>query len=131
MPRCSSRSSSVIAEVRPAAIAEQLGPDSRAAFAVAVSEASGAERDHDWQHLSTPRNWESVLSSDDVVEPIRGNTEGTPPRALASTTGYSSSGVCFFLRGFRARGFPLVPAVPVSLLDGKEGDRRFESVRGL
>jgi hypothetical protein len=49
-----------------------------------------------------------------------GNTEGTPPRARASTTGYSSSGDSFFLRGFRARGFPVVPAVPASLLDGNE-----------
>jgi hypothetical protein len=30
-----------------AAVAEQLGPDSQAAFAVAVTEAPGAERDHD------------------------------------------------------------------------------------
>jgi hypothetical protein len=51
----------------------------------------------------------------------RGNTEGTPPRARASTTGYSSSGDSFFLPGFRARGFPSVPAVPASSLDGKEG----------
>jgi hypothetical protein len=34
---------------------------------------------------------------------------------------YSSSGVSFFLRGFRARGFPGVPALPSPLLDGKEG----------
>ena len=45
----------------------------------------------------------------------------TPPRARASTTGHSSSDVSFFSRGFRARGFPAVPAVPASLLDGKEG----------
>src|SRR5581483_5728402 len=51
----------------------------------------------------------------------RGNTEGTPPRARASTAGYSSSFDSFFLRGFRARGFPVVPAAPSSLLDGKEG----------
>jgi hypothetical protein len=40
---------------------------------------------------------------------------------LASTRGHSSSGDSFFLRGFRARGFPVVPAVPLSSLDGKEG----------
>ena len=45
----------------------------------------------------------------------------TPPRARASTTGHSSSDVSFSSRGFRARGFPAVPAVPASLLDGKEG----------
>jgi hypothetical protein len=49
-----------------------------------------------------------------------GNTEGTPARARASTTGYSSSGDSFFLRGFRARGFPALPALPISSLDGKE-----------
>jgi hypothetical protein len=51
----------------------------------------------------------------------RGNTEGTPPRARASTASHSFSGVFFFLRGFCARGFPPVPLVPASSLDGKEG----------
>ena len=51
----------------------------------------------------------------------RGNTEGTPVRALTGTRGHASSGDSFFLRGFCARGFPALPAVPVSLLDGKEG----------
>ena len=35
--------------------------------------------------------------------------------------GHSFSRDSFFLRGFRARGFPAVPAVPASSLDGKEG----------
>jgi hypothetical protein len=51
----------------------------------------------------------------------RGNTEGTPARARASTRGHSSSAVSFFLRGFRAREFPRLPALPASPLDGKEG----------
>jgi hypothetical protein len=51
----------------------------------------------------------------------RGNTEGTPPRASASTTGYSSAGLSFILRRFRGPGFPAVPPLPASLLDGKEG----------
>ena len=51
----------------------------------------------------------------------RGNTEGTPLRARASTAGHPSSGDSFFLCGFRARVFPDVPALPASLLDGKEG----------
>jgi hypothetical protein len=46
-----------------AAVAEQLGPDSQAAFGVAVSEAPGAERDHDWQHLSIPLGCATVLSA--------------------------------------------------------------------
>jgi hypothetical protein len=55
--------------------------------------------------------------------PIRssGNTEGTSHRARTSTRGHSSSGDSFVLRGFRARGFPALPALPASLLDGKEG----------
>jgi hypothetical protein len=51
----------------------------------------------------------------------QGNIEGTPARAPESTGGHSSSGDSFFLRDFRARGFPLFTAVPASLLDGKEG----------
>ena len=34
---------------------------------------------------------------------------------------HPSSRDSFFLRGFRARGFPSLPAVPASSLDGKEG----------
>jgi len=30
-------------------------------------------------------------------------------------------GDSFFLPGFRARGFPVLPPVPCSLLDGKKG----------
>ncbi len=56
----------------------------------------------------------------------QGNTEGTPTRAPAGARGHSSSADCFFLRGFRARGFPRLPSVPASSLDGKEG-RWFES----
>jgi hypothetical protein len=52
---------------------------------------------------------------------LRGNTEGTPPRVRASTAGYSSSPDSSFLRCFGARGFPTLPSVPTSLLDGKEG----------
>src|SRR5262245_60580257 len=51
----------------------------------------------------------------------QGNTEGTPTRAPAGTRGYSSSSDSFFMRGFRTRGFPALPALPASLLDGKEG----------
>jgi 3-demethylubiquinone-9 3-methyltransferase len=43
-----------------------------------------------------------------------GNTEGTPPRANASTRDYSCSADSFFMRDFRARAFPDVPAVPAS-----------------
>ena len=51
----------------------------------------------------------------------RGNSEGTPTRAPAPTRGHRASGDSFRLRGFRARGFPALPAVPASSLDGKEG----------
>ena len=51
----------------------------------------------------------------------RGNTEGTRPRASAGTRDHSFSGDSFFLRGFRARGCPALPARSVSSLDGKEG----------
>ena len=51
----------------------------------------------------------------------RGNTEGTPTGAPASTRGHLSSDVSFVLRGFRARGFPPLPARPDWSLDGKEG----------
>jgi hypothetical protein len=50
-----------------------------------------------------------------------GNSEGTPTRAPASTRVHSSSGDSFFLRGFRARGDPAVPALFGSSLNGKEG----------
>jgi hypothetical protein len=51
----------------------------------------------------------------------RGNIEGTPARACASTRGYSSSTDSFDLRDFRARCFPCLPSLPASSLDGKEG----------
>ncbi len=50
-----------------------------------------------------------------------GNTEGTPARPATGTRGHSSPGDSSFLRGSRARGFPAVPALPASSLDGKEG----------
>jgi hypothetical protein len=51
--------------------------------------------------------------------------EGTPPRASAFSRGHSSSDDSFFLRGFRARGFPTLPPLPGSSLNGKEGvDRK-------
>jgi hypothetical protein len=52
---------------------------------------------------------------------LRGNTEGTSARPPAGTRAHSSSCDSFFLRGFRARGFPALPALPASSLDGKEG----------
>src|SRR6476646_2198269 len=61
------------------------------------------------------------MHSTDEHHISKGDSEGTPPRARASKTGQSSSADPFFLRGFRARGFPPVPALPSSLLDGKEG----------
>jgi hypothetical protein len=51
----------------------------------------------------------------------RGNTDGTALRARASTRGYPSSPDSLLLPGFRARGFPALPAVPARDLDGKEG----------
>jgi hypothetical protein len=53
--------------------------------------------------------------------PRRGNIEGTPTRAPASTRGHSFPGDSFFLRGFRARDEPAVPALPALELNGKEG----------
>src|SRR6476646_9924231 len=61
------------------------------------------------------------MHSTDEHHISKGDSEGTPPRARASKTGQSSSADPFFLRGFRARGFPPVPALPSSSLDGKEG----------
>ena len=52
---------------------------------------------------------------------VKGNTEGTPARARTSTRGQLFSSDPFGLRRFRARGFPILPALPASLLDGKEG----------
>jgi hypothetical protein len=51
----------------------------------------------------------------------RGNIEGTPARACASTRGYSFSTDSFDFRDFRARCFPCLPSLPASSLDGKEG----------
>src|SRR5919197_1168242 len=51
----------------------------------------------------------------------RGNTEGTPTPARASTPGHSPSADSFLLRGFRARDVPRLAAHPASSLDGKEG----------
>jgi hypothetical protein len=39
----------------------------------------------------------------------------------AGTRGHWSWAVSFVLRGFRARGFPALPSLPASSLDGKEG----------
>jgi len=50
-----------------------------------------------------------------------GNTEGTPTWASASTPGQSSSGDSFSFREFFGRRDPLLPALPASSLDGKEG----------
>ena len=50
-----------------------------------------------------------------------GNTEGTQARARASTRNHSFSTDPFGLRDLRARGDPLLPLLPVSDLDGKEG----------
>src|SRR5215831_6996235 len=51
---------------------------------------------------------------------MRGHPRGHA-RPPTSTANYASSTEPFFLRGFRGRGFPGLPAVPGSLLDGKEG----------
>jgi hypothetical protein len=51
----------------------------------------------------------------------QGNSEGTPARVLASTRDHAPSDESSFLLVFRARDFPALPAVPASLLDGKEG----------
>src|SRR5207253_2854303 len=61
----------------------------------------------------------------------RGNPEGTPARAPESTGGHSSSGDSFFLRDFRARGFPALPAVPASLLDGNGGGHQRDTASWL
>ena len=53
--------------------------------------------------------------------PGRGNTEGTPTRACASTRGHSFCGESFGFRGFRARRVPRLPARSSSELNGKEG----------
>ena len=45
--------------------------------------------------------------------------------------GYWLSPDPYGLRRFRAHGFPGLPSLPVSVLNGKGGGRRFESVRGL
>jgi hypothetical protein len=51
----------------------------------------------------------------------RGNAEGTPTRARTSTPGHSSSADSSDFRAFFGRRDPRLPAVPASLLDGKEG----------
>jgi hypothetical protein len=51
----------------------------------------------------------------------RGNPEGTPAWARASTRGHSFSLDLFGLRDFRARRFPCLPSVPASELNSKEG----------
>jgi hypothetical protein len=63
----------------------------------------------------------SILEADRLRTQIERKSEGTPARAPPGTRDHSSSGDSFFVRGFRARGFPGVPAFPVSPLDGKEG----------
>jgi hypothetical protein len=76
------------------------------------------------KEIRSPLAWADLHSLERTADPeptARGNTEGTPPRAPASTHGHPFSDASFFLRGFRARGFPRVPAPPSSALDGKEG----------
>jgi hypothetical protein len=51
----------------------------------------------------------------------QGNSEGTPARVLASTRDHAPSDESSFLLVFRARDLPALPAVPASLLHGKEG----------
>jgi hypothetical protein len=51
----------------------------------------------------------------------QGNSEGTPARVLASTRDHAPSDESSFLVVFRAPDFPALPAVPASLLDGREG----------
>jgi hypothetical protein len=51
----------------------------------------------------------------------RGNTEGTPARARASTRGHSFLGESSRFLLFRARRAPRVPALSASELNGKEG----------
>jgi len=59
-----------------------------------------------------------------------GNTEGTPTRARASTSGHSPSADSWDFRGFFGRRDPRSPARSASSLVVRRG-RRFESVRGL
>jgi len=51
----------------------------------------------------------------------RGNTEGTQTRARPGAPVQASSAVSFFLRGFRGRPAPRLPAFPAPDFDGKEG----------
>src|SRR6476619_3912845 len=75
--------------------------------------------------------WATVVTPEasDVACPCRPRIR-VPPTAAASrcipqtnitSARGNSEADSFFLRGFRARGFPPVPALPSSLLDGKEG----------
>jgi hypothetical protein len=56
----------------------------------------------------SPTHRSTMVGSDSRC---RVNTEGTPARARAGTCGHSSADDSFLLRGFRARGFPALPAV--------------------
>jgi len=63
----------------------------------------------------------SDLKATPVAEPLIRLSVIATQIEIDQPIGYSSSGDSFFLRGVRARGFPALPAVPFSLLDGKEG----------
>ena len=51
----------------------------------------------------------------------RGNIEGTQAWVRASPGGHSSLADFLGFRDVRARGFPLLPSLPASSLNGKEG----------
>jgi hypothetical protein len=59
------------------------------------------------RHVLTPRR--------------RQDAKGTLREVLASTRDHAPSDESSFLLVFRARDFPALPALPASLLDGKEG----------
>jgi hypothetical protein len=73
------------------------------------------------RRCETPRDDSGAVNvARDVTHRPRGTLREHHP-ARASTTSYSSPGLSFFLRGFRARDVPRLPVLPASSLNGKEG----------
>jgi hypothetical protein len=102
------------AEVPTETLAPLLsGPSDRASGGECVTDDV---RDRDLDALPTAGD---VASGGHSRPHGQGNTEGTPAGEQTGTLGHSSSGDSSFLRGFRARGFPRLPALPGLSLDGK------------
>jgi hypothetical protein len=107
---------------RKVAPAGETSGEARAASSGFAASATSRPKAPPGSDPSSTLAWGSVLVTlATEASQIRGNTGGTPAQARASTPGHSSLADCSEFRAFFGRRDPRLPALPVSLLDGKEG----------